>query len=245
MRDRIVAMVIGTAAVLAAAYLLVVSPELRQASSLGGQVSSAQAQLSSAEGELATARSAQAQYASAYAAVVSLGKAVPASQEVPSLIFELEQASSSHRVEFASISAGTGAGSTAGQGGSAAAAAASAAGFTAMPFTFVFNGSFFDLEHLLERVQSFATRTSTGTLQISGRLLTIQSVKLAPADTGTVATGSNASQLSGSITATAYVLPASQGLTGSATATATATAGGGASSPGSGSSPSTAAVVIR
>ena len=49
-----------------------------------------------------------------------------------------------------------------------------------MPFTFVFNGSFFDLEHLFHQLNSFTERTSSGGLQVSGRLLTIQSVKLAP-----------------------------------------------------------------
>ena len=55
---------------------------------------------------------------------------------------------------------------------------------------------------------------------VSGRLLTVQSVKLAPStNSGSASTGSGNSkeQLAASITATAYVLPAGQSLTGGAT----------------------------
>ena len=50
-----------------------------------------------------------------------------------------------------------------------------------MPFTFIFNGGFFDLEHLFQRSSTASPRrTASGELSVSGRLLTIQSVKLAP-----------------------------------------------------------------
>jgi hypothetical protein len=86
-----------------------------------------------------------------------------------------------------------------------------------MPFTFVFNGSFFDLEHLLESLNRFTLRTSSGGLQVKGRLLTLKSITLGPLSSasGTTSSGPN-KVLSGTISATAYVLPASQGLTGGA-----------------------------
>ena len=49
-----------------------------------------------------------------------------------------------------------------------------------MPFTFVFNGSFVDLDHLFPQINRFTIRTTSGALQVSGRLLTIQSIKLLP-----------------------------------------------------------------
>ncbi len=49
-----------------------------------------------------------------------------------------------------------------------------------MPFTFVFSGSFFDLYKLFQQINHFTLRTSSGSLQVSGRLLTIQGVQLAP-----------------------------------------------------------------
>jgi Tfp pilus assembly protein PilO len=230
-RDRIVLIVVVVLAVIAAGWIMVVSPERKKASKLGGEVSSAQAALSAAEGQLATARSAQAQYASAYTSLVGLGKAVPADQEVPSLIYQLERASHSKKVEFSSIVTGAGSAGAAAPAAPAASALAGA-GFTQMPFTFVFNGTFFDLEHLFENLGRFTVRTTSGGLQVSGRLLTIQSVKLAPAVSGSGKGPSG--QLTGTVTATAYVLPASQGLTAGASPAAPAGAaasGGGSSSP--------------
>ena len=80
-RDRIVIIAVAVLAMLAAGWILVVSPERKQASKLAGEVSAAQAQLSTAEGQLSNARAAQSQYAAAYSSVVSLGKAVPAERK--------------------------------------------------------------------------------------------------------------------------------------------------------------------
>jgi len=241
-RDRIVVMVLGVLAVLAAAWILVVSPEREKASKLDSQVSAAQAQLSAAEGSLASARSAQSQYAAAYASIVNLGKAVPASEEVPSLIFQLSQASNNKKVDFASIVATNGSGSS--PSGTPAASAV-AAGFTQMPFTFIFNGSYFDLEHLFSQLNQFTVRTSKGDLQVSGRLLTIQGVKLSPlASLSAEASKKGQSELTGTITATAYVLPASQGLTGGgATSASPGGAAPAASTSSTSGSPTTPAIV--
>jgi hypothetical protein len=263
-RDRLVVTVIAVLAVLAAAWMLVVSPERKQAAKLQAQVNAASSALAGAESEAANARQAQARYAAAYASVVALGKAVPPGEEVPSLIYQLAQASNEKNVDFASIqtgsgsSTGAGGGSGTGAGGGsgtvagsgtgagagartaasgAAGGASGAAGLNQMPFTFVFNGTFPSLYKLFQQLNGFTVRTTSGQLRISGRLLTIQGVKLAPA-TGVGSARTANGQLSGTIMATAYVLPASQGLTGGAspgapagTTTTTASSGSGASSP--------------
>jgi Tfp pilus assembly protein PilO len=236
-----VIIVVALVVVLGAAWMLAVSPERKQASKLSGQVAAAKAALSSAEGQVASARTAQSQYAAAYASVVSLGKAVPPSQEVPSLIYELTQASDQKDVDFSSIATTTST-SAASTPTSAPAASTAATGFTQLPFTFVFEGSFFDLEHLFRQLTDFTTQSPSGTLQVSGRLLTIQSVKLAPVTTDTVQDKSAASDLTGTITASAYVLPASQGLT-AATATSPTGATTPASTTGAASSPTAPAIV--
>jgi Tfp pilus assembly protein PilO len=235
-RDRIVVIVLAALGVLAAAWLLAVAPEREKAAGFGAQVSTAQAQLATAESQVASARSAQAGYPTAYASLVSLGKAVPTGQEVPSLIYQLAQASNKKQVEFASITT-----SSASAGSSATPVAAAGAGFTQMPFTFVFNGSFFDLYHLFEQLNRFTLHTSSGELVVSGRLLTIQSAKLTPVSTSGSEKGSNG-QLTGTITATAYVLPAGQNTTGGATATSP-TGTQTTSSSGASSSASTPAVI--
>jgi Tfp pilus assembly protein PilO len=239
-RDRGVLIGMVSLALLAAVWFMLVAPEREKASKLGTSLTAASAQLATAEAELSSARGAQTRYASAYASIVSLGKAVPPAQEVPSLIFQLDQASNQKQVEFNSIATGSaGSSGAAGAGGAGAAAASTTASsaFTQMPFTFVFNGSFFNLEHLFQKLNHFTERTVSGSLQVSGRLLTVQSVKLAPLTAGG-ATQASKGVLSGSITATAYVLPASQGLTAGASPAGPA----GAGAPSSSGSPTTPAI---
>ena len=232
-RDRIVLIVVVVLAVLAGGWMLVVSPKRKEAKTVEAKVASAQSELSSAESSLADARAAQAQYSTAYSAVVNLGKAVPPSQEVASLVYELEEASNSRDVAFNSIVSGSG---SSGSSPSAAPASTAAAGFTQMPFTFVFSGGFFQLEHLFRQLTAFTTHQGPSGLRVSGRLLTIQSVKLAPEAAGP----GKSAKLSGTVTATAYVLPAGQGLTGGATPAGPA--GATPASAASSSSPTTPAV---
>jgi type II secretory pathway pseudopilin PulG len=265
-RDRTVLMVIAVLGVLAAGWLLGVAPEREKAAKLDSEVSAAQQQLATAQSQLSEAQGAQAQYSTAYASIVQLGKAVPADEEVPSLVYELDQASNQKSVEFASIAAGTGGSSGAAASSTSATATTTAsAGFTQMPFTFIFRGTFFDLYHLLNAVDGFTLNTTAG-VQVSGRLLTIQGIALerkqeggseapalakggslssASASAGSAPPGEE--KLTGTITATAYVLPPGQGLTGGAGAggpagsSTTAVSGSGTSS--SSSSPTAPAVV--
>jgi trimeric autotransporter adhesin len=238
-RDRMVLIGVVVLVALGAAWMLVVSPERKKAGELGSKVAAAQTQLASAESAVSSARAAQSQYANAYAAIVNLGKAVPPSQEVPALIDQLAQASSQKSINFTSINSAassTAAASTSSASTSSASTAAVAP--TPLPFSFVFEGSYFDLEHLFNRLTAFATLTPSGELQVSGRLLTIQSVDLSP---GVEAEGGKGTtNLTGSITATAYVMPAGEAPapTGSATAA-------GAASPASstGSAPTSPAIV--
>lgn len=257
-RDRTVLMVVVVLLLLAAGWLEGVSPEREKAAKIDAEVSAAQAQLSTAQSALSEAQGAQKQYTNAYASVVKLGQAVPADEEVPSLVYELAAASTERNIEFNSITTPTAASGPSGSSSTAATAAASA-GFTQMPFTFVFRGPYFSLEHLLNTVQNFALASSGG-VEVSGRLLTIQSINLerkqesgesaAPnkAATGSSAAGTSAptaGNLTGTITATAYVLPPGQSLTGGATpagpAGSSSTTVSGSSS--SSSSTPTAAVV--
>lgn len=230
-RDRIVIMSIVVAVILGAVWMEVVSPERKQVGEVNAQVATAQSQLASAEANAANAKSAEAQYSAAYTATVNLGKAVPPSQEVASLIDQLTRASDQKDVYFSSISGG---------GSSASATAGSAsvasAGLSQLPFTFTFEGSYFDLEHLFNQLADFTKVNSSGDIEVSGRLLTIRSVSLTPAASSGSGTPTS-TNLTGSITATAYVLPAGQSLTGSATAASPTAAGPSATTSSSPVSP--------
>ncbi len=260
-RDRMVVIGVVVLVALAGAWLLVVSPKRQQASKLAAQVAEAKSQLTSAETKRSEAQAAQAKYASAYSSVISLGKAVPPTDEVPSLIYQLSLASDRKSVDFSSIVAsstgtgGTGGASstssstptTSGASSGASSGAAAPTAFTQMPFTFVFNGTFFNLEHLFQQLNDFTVRNASGILDVSGRLLTIQSIKLGPLTSSSSQTSASRGPqlLTGTITASAYVLPASQGLTSGATPSSPAGATTPVSSTSGASSSPTAPAVAR
>jgi hypothetical protein len=220
-RDRLMLMGIVALAVLVGAWFTTIAPEREQAAKVTAEVEKARQEVVSAESQAASAASARAQYSTAYTSLVSLGQAVPASPETPALIYTLDKASHTRNVQFSSISNGS-----PGSGGSGASAGATltaqSAGFTQQPFTFIFDGSFVDLYKLLNQLEGFTVQTSSGALHVNGRLLTIDSVSLTP-DTNE-AQGSSTSgkpksgHLTGTITATAYVLPTGQSTLGGATA---------------------------
>jgi Tfp pilus assembly protein PilO len=234
-RDRLALVGISTLFVLGLVWLMLVSPERKEASSLSSQITKAHEQLATAETEATTARSAQARYSAAYASVVKLGKAVPPIEEVPALIYQLAHASNQKHVEFNSIATGASAGGGPAASTSTAATAGPAEAFTQMPFTFVFNGSFADLYHLFRQLDQATAHTSSGGLRVSGRLLTLQGMQLQPQSVTTPG------ELTGTITATAYVLPASSGLTGGSTSAAPASAGTGSATTASGTAASSTA----
>lgn len=227
-RDRLVMLGVIAIAVLGVVWLMFVSPERKKAGQAAAAVAAAEAQLASAHSELATARAARAKYAASYGSIVHLGKAVPTTQEVPSLIYELAQASKQKNVEFASISAS---GDKGVASSSSSTTSASTGGFQQLPFTFVFDGTYFGLEHMLHQLTNFATTTGSGALKVNGRLLTIDGVTLAPV--ALEGQSKKNPHLTATVTATAYVMPPEQTTASSASAGAAASAGAPASAGGS------------
>jgi Type II secretion system (T2SS), protein M len=243
-RDRLMLIGIVVLAVLVGGYMTVVAPERKQASKVSGEVQSARQQLQTAETQAAEAASARSRYGSAYASLVSLGPAVPASDETPSLVYALATATHNRKVDFESISSSAeskGSGSS-GSGSSSPASAASAL-FVQEPFSLGFNGSFVDLDKLLAQLEGFTTEATSGALRVSGRLLTISGVQLASSEAPSgSAGGGSKSGLKVTVTATAYLLP--PGQTPLAGAAASGPSGAAAASSGAaGSSPPSTAVI--
>ena len=243
-RDRLMLIGILALAVLLGAWFTTIAPERERAAKISAEVETARQQLASAESAADSAKNAQAQYSSAYTSLVSLGQAVPASAETPALIYTLDKATHSRNVSFSSITAGASGGASS-SSSAAATTAAQNTTFSQEPFTFIFNGSFVDLYKLLDQLEGFTVQTSSGALHVNGRLLTINSVSLAPSSSGASTSASSKSKsprLTGTISATAYVLPA--GATPLAGATPSSPAGATtASSTSSSGSAVTPAVV--
>ncbi|HWX87680.1 MAG TPA: type II secretion system protein GspM [Solirubrobacteraceae bacterium] len=249
-RDRLMLIGIVVLAVLLGMWFTTVSPERQRAAKVTAEVEAARQQVATAESEASSATSARGQYSTAYASLVSLGQAVPSSPETPALIYTLDRATHSRNVQFSSIT--TSASGSGSASATAATPAAATAGFTQEPFTFVFNGSFVDLYKLLDQLEGFTLQTPSGALHVNGRLLTIDSVSLAPNAAGgqssSGASKAKANQLTATITATAYVLPSGESSLGGATPAGPAAAAAGSSAvatrtPSSGST--TAPALIK
>jgi Tfp pilus assembly protein PilO len=226
-RDRIVLTVLGLMAVMAAFWFMAISPKRKDADDLSAQIVEAQARLDSAQASAAQAQAAKARYRSDYATVARLGKAVPVDDEMPSLVYQLEQAAKANHVQFNSIkltneggpSGSTGSASSSSPGSTVSAAlppgaTVGEAGFPTMPFSFDFTGSFFNMQRFVKALDGF-TSVNGKSINVKGRLLTVDGVALAAGPKGFP-------QVRASVVVTSYLLPADEGLTNGATVTSPA-----------------------
>lgn len=215
-RDRTILGVVCLIVAVVAPWLLVISPKRAQATKLQNQIAAVQSQLSTVQTQLAQGERARAAFASSYTTMVRLGEAVPTDDNTPSLIYQLQSAAQQSHVDFQSLTF------NAGQGGSSPTPSSSGAtqtlppgatvgpaGFPVEPFTFTFAGNFFHLANFVGRLQRFVT-ASNKKLSVSGRLMSLNGITLAPSSTGFP-------EITATIAATTYLLPASEGLVNGAT----------------------------
>lgn len=236
-RDRIVILVVLALGAVAAGWLLVVSPKRDQAASLSTQISAQQSQLDTLRGQVNAGETARTAFAGRYAELARLGEAVPPDDDVPSLIYQVQSAAQAAKVSFRSLqltgggssssatpapssssppSSGAAAASAAGAGALPPGATVGAAGLPTEQFTFTLSGNFFHLAKFFNGLQSFVTARGS-TLLISGRLMTINGINLTPGPNGFP-------QTTATVSATTYIVPATQGAMGGATPAGPATA---------------------
>lgn len=267
-RDRLVIVAVLVAAGLAGFWFLGLAPKRKESASLQTQIQAVNARLTVAQQKASQGETAKKRYDEDYADIARLGKAVPKSDALPSLLYQLQGASHNARIDFRSlkISAAGGqgpaptntaattpaaaGGASSGTGGASSStsstpstttpapatqaaaatlppgAAVGSAGFPTMPFTFLFTGSFFDMEKFLDEVHSFV-RFDGKRIDVSGRLLSIDAFSLAAGSAGFPSVQAN-------ISATAYLLSPDDttSTTPSTTTPSTAT-------PAAGAAPST------
>lgn len=218
-RDRIVIMVVAAIAVLGGFYFLALKPKREKVVAADAQIISAQQRLSQADAVLSTAKGAKEKYRTSYGTLANLGKAVPADDEIPSLIYQLQAVAKRNKVQFLDfqVKAGGGAapsGASPASAGTTAVlppgAAVGAAGFPTMPFSFVFNGSYYKLKSFLEDINDLTSIRSKGGIRVRGRLLQVDGIGMEAAESGFP-------HVKAKISATAYLLPEDQGLTAGGT----------------------------
>jgi hypothetical protein len=105
-RDRKIAVILVPVLVLAAYWFLVLSPKRQETSRLGDQLTQAQSDRDQARGDLQQVQSARSSFASGLASLVKVGKAVPTSVDMPSLIVQLDRAAKGTGIRFQEIKAG-------------------------------------------------------------------------------------------------------------------------------------------
>jgi Type II secretion system (T2SS), protein M len=216
-RDRTVIGILALVAAIAGGWLLVIQPKRGELSSLQGQVSTAQSQLSAAESQVAAGESARAQFGTNYTSLVKLGEAVPTDDNLPSLIFQLQAAATASRVDFRGLSLASGGGGSTAGGALPPGVTQGSSGFPSEPFSFTFRGSFFNLADFFARLERFVTVTQGG-ISVRGRLLTLDGISLGPGAGGFPT-------IDATVSATAYLLPTTQGLLAGATPSGPAGAG--------------------
>jgi hypothetical protein len=242
-RNSILLVAVAFLAAAGVYWMLILSPKHAEAAQLSTKIAAKEAALASAEDELATYEKARVGYRANYTKVARLGKAVPADDDVRSLLVQLNSAADRSKVDFRSIDLDGASGAPApGTGGTAKAATGSltpppgsssvgSAGFATMPFSFKFQGSFFSLGEFFNRLDHFVTVKNQG-LDVTGRLLLLNSITLAPD------TLKGFPLITAEVKANSYLLPPAQGLLAGATAEGpTAAAAGAAPAPSDGSTP--------
>lgn len=240
-RDRIIVVVVLVAALLGGVWFVGIAPKRQDAAKLQTQIDSASQELANAKQQAAQARQAKARYDADYAEVARLGKAVPKDDALPSLLYQLQTAARGARIDFGSVkvagnqaqaatpsaaatkAAGTTSSSTTAPTQSATAglppgATVGSAGFPTMPFSFVFTGSYADMEHFLHDVQHFVS-VDGERVSVRGRLLSIDGFALTAGPKGFPG-------VKASISATAYLQSPSDAGSTSTTPPATGSASG-------------------
>jgi hypothetical protein len=206
---------------------VLLAPKRAEANRLATKQQTAQAQIAQAQATLDTYKKAQSAYAANYTDVVRLGKAVPADDDVRSLMLQLDTSASRSGVDFSDFQLSSTSSSSATPNAAAAAATAKlppgavevgSAGFAELPFQFAFQGTYDGLESFFDRLERMVA-VKDQHVDVSGRLLRVESIAIAPH-------GDGFPNLEATITAASYVAPAQDGLKapGSAAATASASA---------------------
>jgi Tfp pilus assembly protein PilO len=179
----------------AAFWFLVLSSKRDEITTLDANIATKQAEVAQSQQMLATYETARGSYKKNYATLARLGKAVPADDDVRSLLVQIESTADGTGVNFEQIELGSNLGgadapSTA-EGATTEGELASAPGtvpvaggaLSAMPFNFQFTGGFFDLSTFFARLEHFVTANNKR-LDATGRLLRIEKVSIAPSNSG-------------------------------------------------------------
>jgi hypothetical protein len=105
-RDKKILMIIVPFVVVLGYWFLLLAPKREAASAAAETLQTEQATLAQAESQASTVQAAKGNFARDYAAVVALGKAIPASVDMPSLLVQLDQAARGTGIQLEGVTTG-------------------------------------------------------------------------------------------------------------------------------------------
>lgn len=212
------------AVVAGAFWILILSPKRDEVKKLDAKVKVLEGSLAQHQSEIAASEEARAEFPVDYQHLVVLGKAVPPSDETPSLLVQVNRISKKAGVRFQTLKLeGEGGGEAApvaasGETVSATEAAASLmplgaavgpAGLAVMPYSLTFTGSFFKIADFIHGLDALV-KTNNEQVGVTGRLVTINGFSL----------GENSEAkfpaLQATFSVTTYLTPPSEGTTAGA-----------------------------
>jgi Tfp pilus assembly protein PilO len=239
--NKILIAVVAIGLSVAAYYFMVLGPKRDEVAKLDGDIAAKQAELATAQATLGTYEQARKTYKVNYTTLARLGKAVPADDDVRSLLVQLAASAKGTGVDFQKIALGSGLGGSDASGatdtaktptGELAPAPGSVevagGALSAMPFNFTFTGGYFDLNTFFSKLEHYVT-LNNAKLNATGRLLRLESVSITPSATGFP-------NMTAAIGAATYIVPPVEGVPGAATPSAAQNA---STTPSTPSTPST------
>ncbi len=204
-RNTIIVGAVAAVAAVAAFWFLALSPKREQISKLDAEIAAQETARDQATAQAAEYEKAKQDYEANYAKVVRLGKALPADDDVRSLLVQLEGQAGDDNVDFRLVSVGNGGAGAAATGDAAAvvttpgATTVPGAQIAVLPFSFGFTGKYFALTDFLGKVEEFVSTRNAKT-DATGRLLLVNSFSLKPDVSGFP-------NLRAEVGATSYVAP--------------------------------------
>jgi len=234
--DRNILFVVPVIVILAAVWILVVSPKQDQVKKLDTQISGLQSSVQQQRATVQQGIQARKHFASDYQRLVVTGKAVPAQDEAASLLVQVNRIAGLSGVKFQKISQG---GDQAGSSGASATTPAPTTvsggatpgpgGLTTLPYTLTFEGNFFQIADFIARIDRLVDPKG-GTIAANGRLTTIDGFTLGADGTKLYPL------LLATVSVTTYMTPDAQAAAAGAAAPAAAPASSATPAPTSSSS---------
>ena len=197
----------------AAFWFLVLAPKRDEIVKLDAGIAKQEAAVAASEQLAAGYAEAKGDYRTNYTTVARLGKAVTVRRRCPLAAVQIDDAATRAKVRFRSLNVTAAATAEEDKSTPAGALAPApgtvpvgSAGFSAMPFTFSFSGSFFRLSDFFQRLEHFVT-VQNDRIDVTGRLLLIGSIAVTP-DAGDLG------KLEAKIGAATYLVPPTAGVPG-------------------------------